>query len=142
MEDSGSSGDENNGPTRENRFNGAPLEDVEKFFYQLVKNKEGTPYLTQDQFDEFIQRAFEEKPFVNEIALNGTRNRKEKIIGLFHLFYEANVVHRQGIGKYDPNANVDRYIRLLTDHFGNWAFDEVRDNFRRGGGWEPFPTGR
>lgn len=153
LENEGIPGDdtanEATGPTtnalnRKNKFSEAPFEDVEKFFYQLVENMDDTSYLTKGQFDQFIHRAFEGEPFADKISLSAIKGRmvKREIVGLFHLFFQANVTHRQGIGKYDPNANTDKYIRLLTDHFDNWTFGEVKGNFRRGGTWENFPSGR
>ncbi|SOD98051.1 hypothetical protein [Spirosoma fluviale] len=114
------------------------LDEVRKYFIQLAKNssKNGNPFLTIEQFEQFINRAFVGEPFTEKLSMNEKTGDKGKVIGLFYLFFTRCTTHQPKIGKLDPNATVEKYIRLLTDHFDNWTFDEVKNNFRSGGNWQ------
>ncbi|ADB39293.1 hypothetical protein [Spirosoma linguale] len=124
--------------SRTNIFNPPmPLNAVERWFIQLAENnsKNGDPFLTQVEVDQFIERAFVGVPYTEKLSINEKRGDKANVIGLFHLFYTHCMTHHPKMGKIDPTATVQKYISLLTDHFNNWTFDEVKDNFRRGGNW-------
>ena len=124
--------------TRPNNFNSMKLDEVEKWFIQLAENssKNGEPFLTVQQVAQFIERAFVGNTNMPAPTLNATDREKGKIVGLFHLFYEHCNTHQPKVGKIDPLATAERYIRLLTGNLDRWTFDEVKNNFRRAGNWK------
>ena len=123
---------------RKNCFNNMPLDQVERWFLQLAGNtsKSGEPFLRVEQIKEFIERAFCGEPFTEKITITTSRGGKGKIVGLFHLYYHECATHQSKIGKIDPELSTGKYIRLLTDYFDNWSFDDVKHNFRSGGSWK------
>jgi hypothetical protein len=124
---------------RGNIFNPSmPLEEVRRWFTKLANtsSKNGSPFLTVEQVDQFVKRAFEGESFADKLSMNTKNGDKGTVIGLFHSYYIYCVTHKTNMGKIDPVASREKYIRLLTDHFDNWTFEEVRNNFRRGGDWE------
>ena len=126
---------------RKNVFNAMPLDEVRRWFIQLAEtnSKNGRPFLTAEQVEQFIDRAFCGKSFEEELFINVPNGDKANVVGLFHKFYTHCINHKTGKGKIDRNATAERYIELLTNHFGNWKSDEVRHNFRAGGEWGIIP---
>ncbi|GAB3928159.1 hypothetical protein [Larkinella terrae] len=125
--------------TRINVFNPSmSLDEVRKWFIQLAENSSnnGKAFLTVNQVKQFIDRAFVGESFTDKLSINERIGDKGKVIGLFHLFYTHCTTHLPKTGKIDKTATADKYIKLLTDYFDNWAFDEVENNFRRGGNWK------
>ena len=115
-----------------------PLDEVKTWFMKFVvnHNKNYEPFLTVDQLGQFIDRAFCEVSLTGKLTINVQNGEKSKVVGLFHLYYQYCITHRSKQGKTDPNASTEKYIKLLTDHFDNWTFEEVRNNFRKGGDWK------
>jgi hypothetical protein len=124
---------------RPNAFNKhMPLDEVRKWFIQLAESnsKNGNPFLTVEQVEQFIERAFVGIPFTEKLSMNEKPGDKRNVVGLFHLFYTHCMTHKHKTGKIDPSATAKKYILLLTDYFSNWTFDEVKDNFRQAGNWK------
>lgn len=113
------------------------IETARKHFIQLAEtnSRNGKPFLSVKEVDEFISRAFTGKPFTEKLTIN-ERYEKAEVIGLFHLFYKDCDTYQTRKGKIDPNATHKKYIQLLTNHFDNWTFEKVKDNFRSGGNWK------
>jgi len=114
--------------TKGNSFNDMPLNDVYKHFGELSKqkNKDGQPYLSEDQVLDFIEKAFcnIEHP---EIKINiGTRENM-KIWNFFHQFY---VYAYTQLIETTSHCR-DKYIGLLTDNFTNFEFIKVKDSFNK-----------
>ena len=127
--------------TEKNVFNSMPLDEVRKWFTQLVESnsKNGNTFLTSENVDIFIDRAFGGELFAEKLSINEKIGDKANVIGLFHLFYTYCITHQSGRGKIDPNATAEKYIRLITDYFDNWTFEQVKNNFRSGGNWKRTP---
>lgn len=125
------------GQVEKSGFNDMALLEVEQWFVQLTtaKSKNGSPFLTIQQLHTFISRAFGGQVFSEKLSLNTKAGDKANVVGLFHLFYTHCITHQPGKGRIDPNATAEKYIRLLTDHFDNWTFEQVKPNFRSGGAW-------
>jgi hypothetical protein len=123
---------------RQNVYNSMHLDEVRKWFIQLSENnsKSGKPFLTIGQVEQFIERAFVGNMDIPAPTLNATDREKGKIVGLFHLFYDHCNTHQPKVGKIDPLATAEKYIKLLTSNLDRWTFDEVKNNFRRGGNWK------
>lgn len=114
----------------ENKFNGMPLNKVIEFFKPLTTelSKNGKPYLTQNQFQAFINRAFcgdlsEEKQTFN-VAPKGD---KGFLCKRFVLFYNESTNSKNW---YDTNPTQAKYISLISDNFKNWTFEDVKSHFR------------
>ena len=126
-------------PEQKNTFNEMPIEEVKRFFMQLAtsKTRKGESYLSPEDVEKFVHRAFTGNHSIPQLTLNNPANRhKGRIIGLFHTYYSACNTHHPKTGRIDKNADPDRYIRLLTDNFDNWTFEQVKGNFRSGGNWK------
>jgi len=96
-------------------------------FYKLIKEKSKRnkkPFLNDEQFENFIKRAFLEESTIEKQTLNVNKGEKGFIIKLFHSFYQLSY-------EYDSiHHNTKTYIKLLTNNFTNWTFDEVKNNFK------------
>ncbi len=123
---------------KENTFNGMKsLAKVESWFIQLAQtiNSDGEPFLTVDEVRLFIRKAFVGEASLSKLTLNMGGRSKANVIGLFHLYYSYCNTHHSKIGKIDKQATAKKYIKLLTDNFDNWTFDQIDQNFRSGGDW-------
>jgi hypothetical protein len=117
-----------------------PIEVIIKHFEVLkCKNERngGKRWLTEDDFNKFIGRAFNGKKGIEKLTLIVGKAEKGLIVDRFHSFYTLAVNH------YNENwNNTELYIRYLTDNFTNYTFEEVNKNFRTKGinknGWEKY----
>ncbi|GAB2553707.1 hypothetical protein [Spirosoma areae] len=114
---------------KKNRFNPPmSLGVIDKWFMQLAntKSKNGNPFLTVDQVQKFIERAFTlntDVPIQTFNLANGERTSIEK---LFYLYYEKC----KNDYTYEPTKHSKaKYVRLLTDNFTNYNFDTVFKKF-------------
>ncbi|GAB4035258.1 hypothetical protein [Spirosoma gilvum] len=125
------------------KFNDVPSEIARKYFMQLEtqKNKQGEFFLTEEQVNDFICIAFGGKVGVEKITINARTmsggGDKRRVVALFHIFYRGCTTHLTGRGKLDKFGTAEKYVKLLTDHFDNWTFEEVAGNFRSDGEWLP-----
>lgn len=97
-------------------------------FIKLVeeKSKNGKPFLTQDQFNIFIERAFLGKEDVEKQKINmEARGEKLKVQYLFRQFYD-----NYSFEYLKTTQTQDVFIKLLTDNFIGWDFDNVKANFK------------
>lgn len=99
----------------------------EHFKVLTVKNsKNGKPFLTQDQFDTFINRAFLGKFDLPKLKFNqAPKGEKLKIQYLFRQFYENYCFEY-----FDTGQTQNVFIALLTENFTGWDFKNVKDNFK------------
>lgn len=114
-----------------------PIEVIIKHFEVLkCKNERngGKRWLTEDDFNKFIGRAFNGKKGIEKLTLIVGKAEKGLIVDRFHSFYTL------AVNNYNENwNNTELYIRYLTDNFTNYTFEEVNKNFRTKGnnknGW-------
>jgi len=111
----------------ENKFcKNMPMDFPIEHFARLTTNNSGgddNPYLTDDQFEAFIRRAFLKEKGIEKQTLNVGRGEKGHIVGAFYQFYQQSANHDSSHYKKAP------YIRVLRDNFTNWTFDQIT-NFR------------
>lgn len=94
--------------------------------FTTAKSKNGEPFLTEKQFDNFIKRAFCGLSNIAKQKFNmAPRGEKFKIQYKFREFYESYY-------DYFGTGHVqDKFVKLLTDNFVGWDFKNVKDNFKR-----------
>jgi hypothetical protein len=104
-----------------NLFNHLPLDKVRRYFSQLITepNKKGEPFLTQEQLDLFIKRAFLKDSMIAKIALNATFKESGFIISLFYNFYALSTFHIKA-----PQGERQKYQDLLRNNF--LEYDKVK----------------
>ncbi|WP_295122642.1 hypothetical protein [uncultured Chitinophaga sp.] len=105
-----------------------PIDNATKHFKLLTERKSsnGKPFLTSDQLDVFIARAFGGQKGLPVQSINFRRGETQLIIYLFYQFYESSVRQWESNGQCRH-----KYIALLTDHFENWGERQVRTNFNK-----------
>ena len=106
-----------------------PLSIPKDHFKVFTENnsKNGRPFLTVEQLDAFINKAFCGNQSIPAQKLNNDlKGETIKIQNVFYVFY-CNTVK-----DYFPTDNCrDKFIRLLTDNFTGWDFDKVKINFSK-----------
>ncbi|UPS90461.1 hypothetical protein [Bizionia sp. M204] len=92
----------------------------------ISKSKNGKPYLTQGEFEIFIQRAFLGVENLEKLKFNQEpKGEKLKIQYLFRQFYENYCFEY-----FDTGQTQDFFIKLLTENFTGWNFKNVKNNFK------------
>jgi hypothetical protein len=89
-------------------------------------SKDGQPFLTQEQFDNFINRGFGGKEDLPKIKINQAPKEKFKIQYLFYQFY-----HNYAFDYFVTDQAKNVFVKLLTDNFVGWDFDNVHANFNK-----------
>ncbi len=99
-----------------------PIEHFKVFKEKSSKN--GKPFLTIVQFDLFIQRAFHGDSEISKQTFNVGNREKLFIVKRFHQFYDI------AAKEYENTTQCrDKYIKLLTDNFTNWEYQDIKNNF-------------
>jgi len=89
------------------------------------KSKNGKVYLTVEQFNIFIEKAFSGKKELPKQKFNQTpRGEKLLIQTVFYEFYNTNC-----IVYFHTMQCQDIFIKLLTENFEGWGFNNVKANF-------------
>lgn len=88
------------------------------------KSKNGEPFLSQKQFDNFINRAFHNKTDIPKERFNCGPREKLFILKRFYEFYQKGAADYEGTGQCR-----DKYIKLISDNFQNWSFTGIKNNF-------------
>lgn len=103
-----------------------PLNIVREHFEILTKvnSKNGGSFLTIDQLNFFIERAFLDKSKVSKQKIDYGSREKLFVIKRFYQFYSLAIKDYEGNSQCKP-----KYIRLLTDNFENWDYNSVKNNF-------------
>jgi hypothetical protein len=84
------------------------------------------PYLTDEQFNDFVDAAFYGKKLDSKITINmKPHGEKLKIQGVFFNFYYVTCHDLFGTA-----AVQEKYIRLLTDNFDTFKFNSIKGNFK------------
>lgn len=115
-------------PDRENIFCKKMPLDIPKEHFKILtekNSKNGEPFLTQDQFNNFINRAFCGKTDLPLQKFNqAPKGEKLKIQYLFYQFYENYCFEY-----FNTGQTKDVFIKLLTENFIGWDYENVHDNF-------------
>lgn len=98
-----------------------PIEHFRVFVDQ--KNKSGRSYLTESEFISFINRAFLNSKSINMVTLNIGSGEKLFVTKRFYEFY------LKGIEYENSSQCKDKYIKLVTDNFTNWTYENLKNNF-------------
>lgn len=85
-------------------------------------SQNGNPYLSEDQFNDFIKRAFLGKKETDKIELFIKPNNKLKVQYLFYDFYK---LCKKEYCEYEKAI----FVKLLTDNFTNFKYKSVFENF-------------
>lgn len=125
------------------KFNNMLLGEVKRWFMQLSvrKNKEGAVLLSEKQTEQFIEYAFQKKqPLPNKLIINYGSKGKWNFVRLFNEYYIECTKSRGNKRPVDDRPLIrDQYIKLLTDNFEGFEFNEVKENFttKTGKSWIP-----
>ena len=103
-----------------------PLSIPKEHFKVLTdkESKNGQPFLTNEQFDLFIERAFCGNAEIPKQKINKGSREKLLVQSLFYEFYDNYCMEY-----FSTMQCQDVFIKLLTDNFIGWDFQNVKDNF-------------
>ncbi|WP_074937542.1 hypothetical protein [Algibacter lectus] len=104
-----------------------PLDIPKEHFKRLTSNtsKNGKPFLTETQLNNFIQRAFLGKTDLPKEKINSVpKGEKLLIQSIFYEFYNNNCFDYFG-----TTQKQEIFIKLLTDNFQGWEYENVKSNF-------------
>lgn len=108
---------------------GMPIGKAEKHFSEFERpGKNKKPFLTEEQIELFIKKAFYGEQGIHKQSFNYNPQRETGLI-IYH-FYQFYCL-AQNEHFEDSNQCRDKYIKLLTDNFINWDFNKVRKNFAK-----------
>lgn len=113
-----------------NVFNKMPLSKAIKYFSVLTteKNRNGEPYLTNLQFEQFINRAFLGNLEIQKQTLKFGTLENQKTYNLFYYYFD----HCSTKTFIEPTQRCkEKYVRLLTDNFTNFSYEQVSNNFEK-----------
>jgi|GEM_PF-2238091 len=101
-----------------------PMEHFKVFTLPNKKNK-SIPFLSLNQFNSFIERAFHGKTELPKQTFT-LAPHKEKLF-LVKRFYEFYSI---AVKDYENTSQCqEKYIKLLTDNFTNWDYQNIKNNF-------------
>lgn len=91
------------------------------------KSRNGKLFLTREQFDLFIQKAFSGKTELPKQRFNQAPHREKWfIVKRFYEFYFM------ASNEYENTSQCqEKYIKLLTDNFENWEYQDIKNNFSK-----------
>jgi hypothetical protein len=121
----------NKGDEINQKFDCIDLTIIRAFFLSLTttNNKSGEPYLSIEQLNTFIERAFKGNKNLPKVKFNALYGEYTQIIYLFYIFYTISVQH-EALGS--RSVIKLKYQKLLTDNFENFGtMNHVRDNFHK-----------
>jgi len=110
----------------ENKFKkGVPMQAVVDHFKIMTtkKNKNGTHYLTPDQFVSFLKRGFLKDHSQPQQKVNCAAGEKGFVIKRFYEFFDLAVSH------YGYPNKKHEFIDLFTDCFNNWDPNTIKPFF-------------
>jgi hypothetical protein len=105
-----------------------PLSFAREHFKVLVytDSNNKSKFLTDTQFEKFIQRAFLGNKKIPKQQINFTTRENQFVVKRFYEFYIEAVKEY-----YESQQSRDKFIKLLTDNFKNWEFEKVKSNFNK-----------
>jgi hypothetical protein len=89
-------------------------------------SKNDKPFLTELQYNDFINKAFLGKIDLPQLKFNQGSKEQSKIQNLFYQFYQSNSFEYFG-----TDQTKDKFIKLLTDNFEGWEFKKVFGNWNK-----------
>ncbi len=103
-----------------------PLKMVIQHFevFTQRKSKNGKPFLTEEEFNSFIKRAFLGKEEEPKQTFNMATREKLFLVKRFYQFYDMSWKEYENTQQCQ-----EKYIRLLTDNFTNWDYQQTKNNF-------------
>lgn len=104
-----------------------PIDVPKEHFKILVErnSKNGRPFLTPEQFDLFIAKAFYGKCELGKLKFNqAPKGEKLQLQKVFYEFY-----NKYCFEYFNTMQCADKFIKLLTDNFEGWDFQNVKNNF-------------
>jgi hypothetical protein len=93
--------------------------------FKEKKNKNGDSFLTEVQFNAFINKAFYGKADIPKQKLNQSKGEKLLLQAVFYDFY-----HEHCFNYFNTMQCRDNFIHLLTENFEGWDFNKVKANFK------------
>ena len=108
--------------------NGMPLNVAIEHFrvFTTKKSKNNEIFLTDKQFDFFIEKAFRNKMPIEKQVFSRMNGEKGLIVRRFYEFYEI------AANEYEPSSQCkEKYVRLLTENFNGWDYENVFKNFNK-----------
>jgi hypothetical protein len=105
-----------------------PLNFARKHFKVFVDTDSNnkSKFLTDTQFEVFIQRAFLGNQNTQKQKMNIGTRETQFIVRRFYEFYTEAIKEL-----YENQQSRDKFIKLLTDNFENWEFEKVKSNFNK-----------
>lgn len=92
----------------------------------LTDSNNKDKFLTDEQFEKFIQRAFMGEKKVRKQEINFTTRENQFVVSRFYEFYTESVK-----SYFESQQTRDKFIKLLTDNFKNWEYEKVKLNFNK-----------
>ena len=89
-------------------------------------SKNGRPFLSCEQLNSFIERAFYGNSKLPQLSFNLDTKEKMHIVKRFYDFYFESSKQYENTSQCQ-----DKYIRLLTDNFSNWQYSSIKNNFSK-----------
>lgn len=109
---------------------GMPIEFAREYFKKAfvdILNKNKEPFLSSEQLENFIVRAFLGNKKIPKIDFNYGKGEKHIIVKNFHTFY-TNAIKEE---KETRPSWRDNYIELLSENFNDFPFKKVKVNFSK-----------
>ena len=106
------------------------LDEIRNWFIQLAENnsENSKPFLSVEQVDQFIERAFAGNTQLPKLTLNIAKGERTSITKLFYLYFQRCI---QDYAIEPTKHCKEKYVRLLTDNFTNYNHKAVFANFNK-----------
>jgi hypothetical protein len=112
--------------------NGMPMNFVREHFKVLTTNiskNNNKSFLTEEQFEAFIKRAFLNDSSIEPITLNYSKNKENGFIALLFFKFWNNAQDKYYA---TPHNSKEQYQKLLTENFIGFELEKVNHGFRYG----------
>jgi len=106
-----------------NIFNKMRLDDVRKHFKVFYENSFGLEFLSNEDTEAFVQRAFLGNENIPKLSFKNIKGKRQLIIRRFQELTGKSINYVQD--------NQDKYINLLCDNFNGFEFEQVKANFAK-----------
>lgn len=100
-------------------------------FLTIMPSKSGGTFLTKEQLEQFIERAFLGREDLPKIRFNAVQGEYNQIVYYFYMFYTICINSEDSAKKRGEIK--EAYKKLLIDNFTNFGkLEHVYKNFHRG----------
>lgn len=127
--DNGFSNNDIDENTEKNVFCTSMSLDIPKDHFKVFKEKKsenGKPFLTDKQFENFIEKAFCGNKNIELQKFNQIpKGEKILIQAVFYDFYDSYC-----FDYFKTGQKQDEFIKLLTDNFIGWDFEKIKKKFK------------